>query len=178
MAINYSDLRDELLSGHPVTGAYNANNKLAADELNALNRDAPGGVLGMLEYVLKNRSRTNAGTDLTPTAIVGRLQSVAEGTVGVDPFGAGQNLTMEHIHAAKMFMLLLRSDPQTTTFDFVNAEVSTMMDILGGGSGNARVWKSGDIDALKGLSQNKQSRASELGWRKIQEGDVEYARTL
>lgn len=35
--INYPALTAELLAGHPVTGAYNADDQLAADELNALN---------------------------------------------------------------------------------------------------------------------------------------------
>ena len=37
MEMNYTALRAELDSGHPVTGAYNADDQLAADELNALN---------------------------------------------------------------------------------------------------------------------------------------------
>lgn len=38
MANWYPDLTAELLAGHPVTGPYNVDNQLAADELNALNR--------------------------------------------------------------------------------------------------------------------------------------------
>lgn len=33
----YHVLRDELLAAHPVTGAYNADDQLAADQLNAIN---------------------------------------------------------------------------------------------------------------------------------------------
>jgi len=35
--MDYIILRDELLAGHPVTGAYNATDQLAADEINAVN---------------------------------------------------------------------------------------------------------------------------------------------
>ena len=38
MANWYADLAAELIAGHPVTGAYDADNQLAADQLNALNR--------------------------------------------------------------------------------------------------------------------------------------------
>ena len=35
--MNYVDLKTELDSGHPVTGAYNVNDRLATDELNEAN---------------------------------------------------------------------------------------------------------------------------------------------
>ena len=38
MANWYADLAAELVAGHPVTGAYDADNQLAADQLNAVNR--------------------------------------------------------------------------------------------------------------------------------------------
>ena len=36
--MDYLALRDELLAGHPDTGAYNADSQLAADQLNTVNR--------------------------------------------------------------------------------------------------------------------------------------------
>jgi hypothetical protein len=38
MAIDYQALKAELLAGHPVTGAYDADDQIAADQLNAVNR--------------------------------------------------------------------------------------------------------------------------------------------
>lgn len=38
MAIDYAALQAELLAGHPVTGPYDADNQIAADQLNAVNR--------------------------------------------------------------------------------------------------------------------------------------------
>jgi|SRR5210317_173730 len=38
MANWYADLGSELAVGHPVTGAYDADHQLAADQVNALNR--------------------------------------------------------------------------------------------------------------------------------------------
>lgn len=175
---DFAAIAADMLAGHPVTGAFDADDQIATNEWNAKNRVAEGGVLGMLNYLAKNRSRTNTGTDLTATSIVGRLKSVAEALVGDDPFGAtGNTLTMEHIHAAKMFIILLAS-PQVNTFDFVSAEVTAMMDALGGGSGNAKVWKAADIDALKALSQNQQSWSVEQGHGLMRVGYVEQARAL
>lgn len=38
MAIDYQALKAELLAGHPVTGAYDADDQIAADQLNVVNR--------------------------------------------------------------------------------------------------------------------------------------------
>ena len=38
------DIKTELDTGHPDTGAYNVDDQLAADEMNAINRPADGGV--------------------------------------------------------------------------------------------------------------------------------------
>ena len=38
MSSKYHTIRDELLAGHPGTGAYNADDALAADQLNVVNR--------------------------------------------------------------------------------------------------------------------------------------------
>lgn len=37
-SMDYATLKAELLAGHPVTGAYDADNQVAADQLNAVNR--------------------------------------------------------------------------------------------------------------------------------------------
>jgi len=45
--MDYQALKTELDAGHPDTGAYNVDNALAADELNAVNRTLPrGSMLG------------------------------------------------------------------------------------------------------------------------------------
>ncbi len=166
----------DMVLGHPETGAFNVDDQLATNEWNVKNRVAEGGVLGMLNYLVKNRSRTNSGTDIVATSIVGRLKSVAEATVGENPFGVtGNTLALAHIHAAKMFMVLLAS-PQVDVLDFVNTEVTAMMDALGGGAGNAKVWKTADIDALKGLSQNQQSWSVEREYGLMRVGYVQQAR--
>jgi len=163
-------------NNHPVTGAYDADAQLAADQLNALNITAEGGIDGMLRYIVENRSRTNTGTDDVATSILGRLESVAEAAVSDDVFGAtGNTITMEHIHAAKMFRTLFVSS-HLGSIDFANTEVIAMMDALGSGSGNAKVWKPADVTALKALSQNTQSYASDQGIGFVKPGHVEQAR--
>jgi len=170
-------IKSEIDTDPLVRGYSGMSDIQVANDMNTSYRNAEGGVDRMLKYVTENRSRTSAGTDLTATSIYGRLHAVAEGTEGIDPFGAGQNLTMEHIHAARGFLAIL-SSPTITPVDFVNTELIAMMDVLGGGAGNARVWKLADIDALKAFSQNQQSRAVELGLGVVQVADVTAARAL
>ena len=178
MAIDYQALKSELTAGHPDTGAYNASNSIAADELNAVNRPAEGGTERMLNYCAKNRSRTNNGADTVSLPLLGRLQLVADAALGSDPFGttvAANQVTREMKTWAYTFLEVIRS-PTLLTVDFIDTEVDFGYTALG--PGQAVVWKDPDITALKAFSQNQQSRAQELGFGVVHEGDVEYARSL
>ena len=162
---------------HPVSGAWNVDDQLAADQGNALDIDAPGGVDGMLQYVIENRSRTNSGTDLTATSILGRLIAMSKAEPPADPFGGGTNSTMEMVHAALMFVFLLNS-PQISTANFTNTEVDAMIDILSSGAGNGKVWKAADATALKALSLNTQSLFQSEGQGVVRVGDITLARSI
>ncbi len=148
--------------------------EIAAD-MNLVNRHAAGGLTGMLEYIVENMYRTNESNDTTKTSILGRLITVAESAIGGDPFDSGHILTMEHIHTAKMFVYIL-SNTNVSTLNFADTEIDGMIVSLNGAASNAGVWSIPDGNALKALSQNQQSRAQELGLRKIREGNVQEAR--
>ena len=180
--MDYVALASEISLDPLLRGYSGMTNAQIADDLNTAYRPAEGGVSGMSNYLIRNRSRTNNGGDTVATSIYGRLYAVATGSVGEDPFGhlvSSQFLTMEHIHAARGFVFMLDSpDVNVGTMDFLNAEVEAMFNILGGGAGNAAVWKAADIDALKALSQNQQSRAAELGFGVVIERDIERAKEV
>lgn len=174
----YQMLKAELDAGHPDTGAYNASNAIATTELNEPNRPADGGTERMLNYCIKHRSRTNNGADDVPLPLMGRLQLVADATLASDPFGttiAANEVTREMKTWAQTFLYVMTS-PQLLTLDFIDTEVEA--GYLALGPGEAVIWKTPDIDALKAFSQNQQSRGQEIGFGYVQEGDVEYARTL
>ena len=184
--MDYAALAAELTAGHPDTGAYNADNSLAAGELNAFNRPAPGDLTGILGYLVKNRSRTNDGGDTVATSLLGRLKTVAEYAVGDNVFGrTGSNdtVTNEVKHAAQMFMALVAA-PNVPSVDLTNTEIDAAFTALGPpGSGGCGVWKDPDITALKNLSQNQQSRAMEIATTiqyngVITESHVAHARGL
>ena len=179
-----ADIAAELTAGHPTQGAYSATDAIAAEQMNGTGaytawlRPADGGVDGMLNYCVKNRSRTNNGADTVPLPLVGRLQLVADAALGADPFGttvAANEVTREMKSWADTFLFLLQS-PQLTTLDFIDTELDAGYTALGPGA--AVVWKTPDIDALKALSQNQQSRGAEIGVGKVREGDVTAARAV
>lgn len=163
--MDYPALKTELTAGHPVTGAYNADDQLAADQLNALNRPASASISGMLEYLVKNRSRTNDGADTVSTSLLGRLRTIAETAVGGSVFGrtgANDTVTNEAKHAAQMF-IALTENPTQPTIDLTMTEIAAAFTALGPpGNGGIGVWKDPDITALQALSLNKQSRATEI----------------
>lgn len=88
MAITWEALRTELESIHPVTGAYNADNKIAASQLNAVN---------------VNRNRTSmTGREVADEIVNADYDALAEdnkkkvlaliASDSLDPFGFGANV--------------------------------------------------------------------------------------
>lgn len=61
-----------------------------------------------------------------------------------------------------------------TQIDFTNTEIETSLNHIQA----AGVWGAGDTAALLGLSQNRQSRGTELTVGRVREGDVTRARAL
>lgn len=174
---NLVAIRAELDAGHPDAGAYSVNDATAANQLNSPNRPGTAAVGGMLNYLFENRSRTNSGTDTVPTSILGRLIAMSETSPPDDPFGSGANATQAHVHAAKMLVNLIHV-PQLDGINFENTEFRGMIDLLGSGPGNGRVWKQADSNVLKGLSAGLTSRAAELGLVRVRTNEVTKARAL
>lgn len=156
--MDYTALAAELLAGHPVTGAYNADDDLAAAELNAVNRPALSLLTDVMQYIIERNHRTQQGTDTTYTTILGRLYHAAESAVGDDPFGrgAGNELTLIHLHACKFFKAIFQS-PQIDSLDYSDTNLPT------GQVNGAGVWSTAHATAIEALSDNQISRAQELG---------------
>lgn len=164
-----------LVSGHPTTGAYSADNQTAADQMNAPNLPADGSVGEFVRYLAINRSRSNDGADTQVTAMLGRLLHVAESAVGSDPFGRIVfALSLEQKHAAMMFAGMI-GNPNLGALDFNDGEIDAAFSALGQ-AGGAEVWKNADIAALKALSNNLQSHATQQGVGRVTARMVERAR--
>ncbi len=164
--MNIPALKAELLAGHPDTGAYNADNQLAADEINAVNRDVAAPIESMRNYFLLERKNS--------MFLMGRLEIVSKGTVGADPLGDTVTLTLEHISAAKTLLRIL-NPASDFTIDTNDSRFDSLLSDLSGGSG-AKVIAPGDATAIKAFSTNQQSRAVELGLGFVRLGHIENAR--
>lgn len=174
MGIDNQALRDELLAGHPDTGAYNADNQLAADELNAQNRPVPAPAGAILDFCLTETHRENTGSDIQATNLYGRIRMVAETTVGGDPFGVGDAITVGQLAAAKTVLRLL--DDSGFALSLAMADIDSALTKCQG----ANCFSPPQKSAIVGLSENRQSRAQELnlGRAIINAGHVAYARSL
>ncbi len=195
MAINYQALKDELTTGHPDQGAYNANNQLAADQLNAEGaytswaRPANATADELFTYLSQNRSKLSAENH--PTPLIGRLKEVTETAIDANT-SWGETVKKEHRHAATLFYEMATRDPNAS-IDFVSAEFDDSYTLIGKpagsiGSGPTEVdgigvWKDPDETAIRNLSDGKQSRAQEIAATinyngRITESHVAHARSI
>lgn len=171
--MDYPVLADELTTDPLVRGYAGMTDAQAADDLNTVYRSSPAVIDDILQYIVKRNHRTQQGTDTTFTAIVGRLFHASGSAVGDDPFGrgAGNELTLVHLHACKFFTSLINS-PQISQLDFSDVNLPT------GQVNGSGVWSSAHASDIEALSDNQISRAIELGLGSVTVGDVEYARAL
>ncbi|MGI9202661.1 MAG: hypothetical protein ACR2Q3_01555 [Woeseiaceae bacterium] len=174
MSLDYLALKAELLAGHPSTGAYNADDQLAADELNALNRPVPVPAIAILEYCLTETYRENSGSDLQATNLYGRVSMVAGSQPGADPFGVADQITVGQVAAAKTVLRLLEDDGLALSLAIGDID-SALTKCQG-----SNCFSPAQKNAIVGLAENKQSRALELdlGRTKINAGHVAHARSI
>lgn len=166
-------LKTELLAGHPGTGAYNADNEIAANQINAVNRPGDGSVSAMLNYLLVNKSRTNAGTDTVNTSMLGRLILASNAAVASDPFGSGTSITLD-MKCSALALLEVARNPKINALPYQASTLQVLLtDMV-----NAGVMKAADRTAIIALSNNLQSRGSELGLGNVSPSNVADARRL
>ncbi len=175
------------LGGHPVTGAYNADAQLAANEMNAFNRSAGASPVAILDYLLRNEYR---GENL-----YGRIAVVADAqqapiranngsitgwswpTVTLGDANADIQLTLDHVASAKALMRLTDRNSGVEG-DLNTAALDAILNALAGGAQNAQCMGPAHKTALKALSDNRQSRANELSLPRTRAADVINARAL
>ena len=174
MALDYSGLQAELLAGHPNTGAYNADDALAADELNALNRPVAASAREIREFCLYTLHNEGSGQDTNNANIYGRIIMIAEAAIGDDPFGVTDALEVQQIAAAKTFLYMLNSD------DFQVLLADSGFDAILTKLQGANAFSPADKTALQALADNQTSRGQEVGFGRfpINANHVAFARAL
>lgn len=175
--VDYVALRSEL-DTDPLTRGYSAmDDAAAAADLNTLYRDAPPDEGALLQYVTLERFRTGN--------LYGRIKMVAETTtlragnsweLPPMPLGVGGVdvvPTYDQVQSAAAFMRFLETD---TVFavSLIDSRADTILsDLVAVGA-----MGGGDKTAIQALSQNQQSRATELFGVPVNIGDVQNARAL
>ena len=147
-------LHDELLIGHPVTGAYSADAATAAEQINAVNRTrtvpissgellawSAGAGAGDRPRIIKIEQGTTAADEQ-----VAAICKVAEGTIKRD----GTELDLLKLDRVAMVAALVA----------------------------AGVLSQADSDSLYALATQQISRADEIGLSNVRAGTVEQARAL
>lgn len=150
--MNIADLLAELESGHPDTGAYSSDDDEAVKELHALNR--PGGVgLGDVWQTIDNMLDANS---------VPVWEAIEAGQSDEEGFGVACRAAIR-VRGA-------RADypPVNTRSPVFSAQIDAL--VTGGALSEAQG------NEIKGLSDNLQSRASELGLGRVKGVHVKEAR--
>ena len=179
--MDYSILKPEHDDDPLVRGYAGMTPHQVADAMHLLlYRDAPADPLAMLEYTTLERYRT--GT------IYGRVKMVADSrpvknggawTIPPLPLGVGQTditPTQKHIASANSLLRFLDTDIASTV-TLVDSRFDSILDDLAGGGG-VQAMGPNDKTALQGLSQNKQTRESELRLSEVKPGHIQEIRSL
>ncbi len=148
---------------------------VAAARVAVVDRPGDGSVSAVLNYLLVNKSRTNTGTDVTATSMLGRLLVVSATAIGTDPFGASPAtpITLDLKCSALAFLEVCRN-PNIRSLPYQTATLQQLLtDMV-----TAHVMKSNDTTAIVALSNNLQSRAAELGIPTPTTSNVADARKL
>lgn len=171
MPINLAALKSELVTD-PLARNYAAlGDEAAAARINVVDRPFDGPVPQLFNYLLVNKNRSNAGTDIVTTSMLGRLVLCAGAAVGTSLFGSGTLQTLD-MQCSALAMLEMVRNPNIASLPY---HTPTMQQILTD-LVNAQVMKAADRTAIIAFSNNHQSRAAELGLGSVTTSDVAAAR--
>ncbi len=177
MAIDYVQLKADDADGHPVTGAFNVDPQLAADEWNALNIDGPPDSGALLQYLLLERFRT--GT------LYGRIKMVSDSRplragnaweFAPLPLGASDAdivPTQNQVAAACAMIRMVDTDTGFAV-SLLDSRIDNILNDLS--NGGIQAIGPADKTAIQGFSQGVQSHANDLGYGRLSFSNIELAR--
>ena len=176
--MDYVALKAEL-DTDPLTRGYSGmTDQQVRDDLHTLYRDAPHNPAALLDYMMK--------TEFRNSTIYGRVGLIADlqpdpttGDFGNAPTGASAAavaIDVRMVSAAKALIRLTSDTGGAISTPLTNTELTNILTEMD--TSNAEVMSIAQRDAIIGLSQNQQSRATELGFGFIHIGDVQNARAL
>jgi len=173
-------LKAEIDSDPLGRGYAGMTDRQVADDLNTFYREGTPDPGAMFQYLAENKAKD--GVAATATTILGRMQRLSRATgadIGTkffqDDGNAGQSadLTMEAADSGRALFLIAEQDRLQGFVGNTNRLNNMLNDVRLAGC-----LKAADRDAILAMSQNKQSRAGELGIGRATEGAVQRARAL
>lgn len=151
---NLQALKAELISGHPVTGAYSANANDAAEQINAVNRTRINAI-GSAELLAWSGQASSGDRP--------RIIKIEEGKANADEQCVALCITAEQ--------MIMRDN---TSLDLNLPDRVAMLNALVAFG----VLSEADKTSLNALSEQAISRAEELSLGSVRAGTIEQARSL
>ena len=179
-----SALSKELATDPLARGYAGMTDQQVVDSLLAINRDAPAGAGALFNYFAKETAK-DVAAEPSATSILGRLERIHEAGIsvanasgsssqvfGTDP--AFSNLTPQRLDACRTVLRIAEQDRLGDLAQVMTEQkLINLLDL----TVDAGVMKPMDVSAIVALSQNKQSRAEEIGApRKLHASTIAAAR--
>lgn len=170
-------LKDELANDPLGRGYAGMTDAIAAADLNTAYRDGPADQGALLNYLAKEKAKDHT-TEPLATHLLGRIYKVDEaGTAGIGgktfagsetpaPFSA---LTAEGLDACRTLLQVALGDRLVSLSEVMTD--AKLVDLLNRVK-DTGVMKLADVTAIQALSQNKQTRAQEIGLGLVRVSDV------
>ena len=166
------------LDTDPLTRGYaGMDDPTAAATFNVIDREAPPDSGALLQYIILERFRTgNLYGRINMAAFASPLRAGNAWEIPPLPLGAaGADVvpTFDQIQSAAAFMRLLDTDTRFAV-SLLDSRIDTILsDLVSVG-----VIGAGDKTAIQALSENQQSRATELGIGRVDPRHVTQARSI
>jgi len=164
------------IDADPLTRGYAGMTDVqVADDMNTVYRDGTADAGALFTYLAQQKAREDPAEG-TASHIYGRLKRAAQGALGAETFYVGgANLTSNRKDGCATLLHMTEGDRLGAASEVMTkAEITDILDeVIAAG-----VMKPADRTAIIGLSQNKQSRASELGLGRVRTGNVTTARAM
>lgn len=180
MAIDYEQLKIDDTAGHPVTGAFDSDPTIAAEEWNDPNRTntSLSSQVALKFLLLDNTYKIDDGSDTQDRAIWQRMKEVVAlaetpTAAAANPWGSSSlgNITeIQQVKTHQLLDLFRLSAQGDLAIDLTDSNFQVYL----AGAQSAGCMSTTQEAAL--LALNKQSYASEKSYPKLTTGDIEEAR--
>lgn len=177
-------LVNELTTDPLARGYSGMTDQQVADSLNTFDREGDAEPGALFRYMVTNQAKDYSSEEAA-TTLYGRLKRVVEAGSAVVEATSPNNrvfgktidfseLTYERLDAAVSLLAIVDQDRLETST--IKAGEVGLDDLLQHAQ-RAGCWRAADTDAMVAFSNNRQSRAQELGLGRVKVGQIIHARS-